>query len=162
MMMNEAPGPINFTMFLTLFGERLQVRRGKLSCQKENLFRTSFFCFSDSDPESSSRQLSSNKEKKLKYHVWTIPCWAGGFFCSLNVLYRVLRRRMTFSDKKIMVFVLKILGMASDWIRIHHQPSSGSGSGFSKMSGSGSLFRKSGYETLRKSTKFCIWRAWGF
>jgi hypothetical protein len=25
MMMNEAPGPINFTMFLTLFGERLQV-----------------------------------------------------------------------------------------------------------------------------------------
>jgi myosin regulatory light chain 12 len=23
-MMNEAPGPINFTMFLTLFGERLQ------------------------------------------------------------------------------------------------------------------------------------------
>lgn len=22
--MNEAPGPINFTMFLTLFGERLQ------------------------------------------------------------------------------------------------------------------------------------------
>ena len=25
-MMGEAPGPINFTMFLTLFGERLQVR----------------------------------------------------------------------------------------------------------------------------------------
>ena len=25
-MMSEAPGPINFTMFLTLFGERLQVR----------------------------------------------------------------------------------------------------------------------------------------
>lgn len=24
-MMNEAPGPINFTMFLTLFGDRLQV-----------------------------------------------------------------------------------------------------------------------------------------
>ena len=24
MMMNDAPGPINFTMFLTLFGERLQ------------------------------------------------------------------------------------------------------------------------------------------
>ena len=24
-MMGEAPGPINFTMFLTLFGERLQV-----------------------------------------------------------------------------------------------------------------------------------------
>ena len=23
--MNEAPGPINFTMFLTMFGERLQV-----------------------------------------------------------------------------------------------------------------------------------------
>lgn len=26
-MMNEAPGPINFTMFLTLFGERLQGKR---------------------------------------------------------------------------------------------------------------------------------------
>ena len=25
-MMGEAPGPINFTMFLTMFGERLQVR----------------------------------------------------------------------------------------------------------------------------------------
>ena len=24
-MMSEAPGPINFTMFLTMFGERLQV-----------------------------------------------------------------------------------------------------------------------------------------
>merc|ERR1719147_402166 len=24
--MNEAPGPINFTMFLTMFGERLQGR----------------------------------------------------------------------------------------------------------------------------------------
>ena len=30
-MMNEAPGPINFTMFLTLFGERLQV---KLPCAR--------------------------------------------------------------------------------------------------------------------------------
>ena len=26
-MMGEAPGPINFTMFLTMFGERLQVSR---------------------------------------------------------------------------------------------------------------------------------------
>ena len=25
-MMGEAPGPINFTMFLTMFGERLQVQ----------------------------------------------------------------------------------------------------------------------------------------
>ncbi len=42
--MNEAPGPINFTMFLTLFGERLQVRRGWETrvVHKENSFRTSF------------------------------------------------------------------------------------------------------------------------
>ena len=30
-MMSEAPGPINFTMFLTLFGERLQVGVGGAS-----------------------------------------------------------------------------------------------------------------------------------
>ena len=28
-MMNEAPGAINFTMFLTLFGERLQGKQHK-------------------------------------------------------------------------------------------------------------------------------------
>ncbi len=31
-MMNEAPGPINFTMFLTLFGERLQGEFKQLLC----------------------------------------------------------------------------------------------------------------------------------
>ena len=30
-MMSEAPGPINFTMFLTLFGERLQVTMALVS-----------------------------------------------------------------------------------------------------------------------------------
>ena len=30
-MMSEAPGPINFTMFLTLFGERLQVAADTLA-----------------------------------------------------------------------------------------------------------------------------------
>lgn len=29
--MNEAPGPINFTMFLTLFGEKLQGKFGQQS-----------------------------------------------------------------------------------------------------------------------------------
>ena len=47
-MMGEAPGPINFTMFLTMFGERLQVRIDKIkSCgctfgetfSKSNQFR---------------------------------------------------------------------------------------------------------------------------
>ena len=32
-MMGEAPGPINFTMFLTMFGERLQVSCGRVSRQ---------------------------------------------------------------------------------------------------------------------------------
>ncbi|CAG0917893.1 unnamed protein product [Notodromas monacha] len=43
-MMNEAPGPINFTMFLTLFGERLQ------GTDPEEVIKNAFACF---DEESS-------------------------------------------------------------------------------------------------------------
>lgn len=38
-MMNEAPGPINFTMFLTLFGERLQ------GTDPEDVIKNAFACF---------------------------------------------------------------------------------------------------------------------
>merc|ERR1719278_1618957 len=38
-MMNEAPGPINFTMFLTLFGERLQ------GTDPEDVIKNAFGCF---------------------------------------------------------------------------------------------------------------------
>ena len=37
-MMNEAPGPINFTMFLTLFGERLQ------GTDPEDVIKNAFRC----------------------------------------------------------------------------------------------------------------------
>merc|ERR1712150_160952 len=37
--MNEAPGPINFTMFLTMFGERLQ------GTDPEEVIKNAFGCF---------------------------------------------------------------------------------------------------------------------
>ncbi|XP_055953989.1 uncharacterized protein LOC129989460 [Argiope bruennichi] len=45
-MMKEAPGPINFTMFLTLFGERLQ------GTDPEDVIKNAFACF---DEENSGR-----------------------------------------------------------------------------------------------------------
>ncbi|PSN44563.1 Myosin regulatory light chain sqh [Blattella germanica] len=40
-MMNEAPGPINFTMFLTLFGEKLQ------GTDPEDVIKNAFGCFDE-------------------------------------------------------------------------------------------------------------------
>jgi len=40
-MMNEAPGQINFTMFLTLFGERLQ------GTDPEDVIKNAFACFDE-------------------------------------------------------------------------------------------------------------------
>merc|ERR1711963_80616 len=40
-MMNQAPGAINFTMFLTLFGERLQ------GTDPEDVIKNAFACFDD-------------------------------------------------------------------------------------------------------------------
>lgn len=40
-MMNDAPGPINFTMFLTLFGEKLQ------GTDPEDVIRNAFACFDE-------------------------------------------------------------------------------------------------------------------
>lgn len=39
--MNDAPGPINFTMFLTLFGEKLQ------GTDPEDVIRNAFACFDE-------------------------------------------------------------------------------------------------------------------
>ncbi len=41
-MIGEAPGPINFTMFLTLFGERLN------GTDPEDVIRNAFACFDES------------------------------------------------------------------------------------------------------------------
>jgi len=42
-MMNEAPGPINFTMFLTLFGDRLQ------GTDPEEVIKNAFGCFDENN-----------------------------------------------------------------------------------------------------------------
>ncbi|MPC21024.1 Myosin regulatory light chain sqh [Portunus trituberculatus] len=42
-MMNEAPGPINFTMFLTLFGDRLQ------GTDPEDVIKNAFGCFDENN-----------------------------------------------------------------------------------------------------------------
>jgi Ca2+-binding EF-hand superfamily protein len=42
-MMNEAPGPINFTMFLTLFGKKLQ------GTDPEDVIRNAFACFDENN-----------------------------------------------------------------------------------------------------------------
>jgi len=39
--MNEAPGPINFTMFLTMFGEKLN------GTDPEDVIKNAFACFDE-------------------------------------------------------------------------------------------------------------------
>lgn len=53
--MNEAPGPINFTMFLTLFGERLQ------GTDPEEVIRNAFACFD----EDNTGQINEEKLREL-------------------------------------------------------------------------------------------------
>lgn len=56
-MMNDAIGPINFTMFLTLFGERLQ------GTDPEDVIKNAFACFDEDNsgfiPEERLRELFS-------------------------------------------------------------------------------------------------------
>merc|ERR1712025_6094 len=54
-MMNEAPGPINFTMFLTLFGERLN------GTDPEDVIKNAFGCFDDE----STGMIPEDKLKEL-------------------------------------------------------------------------------------------------
>lgn len=53
-MMNEAPGPINFTMFLTMFGEKLN------GTDPEDVIRNAFACF---DEEGTGTQKKKSQEK---------------------------------------------------------------------------------------------------
>ncbi|XP_021102529.1 myosin regulatory light polypeptide 9 isoform X3 [Heterocephalus glaber] len=48
-MMSEAPGPINFTMFLTMFGEKLN------GTDPEDVIRNAFACFDEEASECSSK-----------------------------------------------------------------------------------------------------------
>lgn len=53
--MNEAPGPINFTMFLTMFGERLN------GTDPEDVIRNAFACFDEEGSgESACRQRATS------------------------------------------------------------------------------------------------------
>lgn len=54
-MMNEAPGPINFTMFLTLFGEKLQ------GTDPEDVIKNAFACFD----EENTGVLSEDRLREL-------------------------------------------------------------------------------------------------
>lgn len=55
-MMAEAPGPINFTMFLTMFGERLN------GTDPEDVIRNAFACF---DEEGSGESLGMCGDTRL-------------------------------------------------------------------------------------------------
>ena len=61
--MSEAPGPINFTMFLTMFGERLN------GTDPEDVIRNAFACF---DEEGSGKSIN----KKVVYtDHGTVSVW---------------------------------------------------------------------------------------
>lgn len=56
--MAEAPGPINFTMFLTMFGEKLN------GTDPEEVIRNAFACFDD----------ENSGKSKICHHFVTIFC----------------------------------------------------------------------------------------
>lgn len=57
-MMSEAPGPINFTMFLTMFGERLN------GTDPEDVIRNAFACF-DEEGSGESNALHAQGPRAL-------------------------------------------------------------------------------------------------
>ena len=80
-MMNQAPGAINFTMFLTLFGERLQ------GTDPEDVIRNAFACFDEANVGTYYYCLQGRRNKGQKearsdsawaYHLFrysTIFCY---------------------------------------------------------------------------------------
>lgn len=69
-MMNEAPGPINFTMFLTMFGEKLN------GTDPEDVIRNAFACF---DEEGTGKS-------ELIYYITSIGLKVQSSFTLLNSL----------------------------------------------------------------------------
>ena len=55
-MVAEAPGPINFTMFLTMFGEKLN------GTDPEEVIRNAFACFDE----------NNSGERALREHVFSL------------------------------------------------------------------------------------------
>ncbi|CAJ1051583.1 myosin regulatory light polypeptide 9 [Xyrichtys novacula] len=68
-MMSEAPGPINFTMFLTMFGERLN------GTDPEDVIRNAFACFdeegSDEEVDELFREAPIDKKGNFNYAEFT-------------------------------------------------------------------------------------------
>lgn len=58
--MSEAPGPINFTMFLTMFGERLN------GTDPEDVIRNAFACF-DEEGSGKSNALHTEGPRALPF-----------------------------------------------------------------------------------------------
>lgn len=59
-MMSEAPGPINFTMFLTMFGERLN------GTDPEDVIRNAFACF---DEEGSGECVEPRRPLRFRFYL---------------------------------------------------------------------------------------------
>lgn len=70
-MMNEAPGPINFTMFLTMFGEKLN------GTDPEDVIRNAFACF---DEEGTGM---------LNFHrtAFSLPCLQGKEISNISTCF---------------------------------------------------------------------------
>ena len=51
-MVSEAPGPINFTMFLTMFGEKLN------GTDPEDVIRNAFACFDENNSGKSAFEVT--------------------------------------------------------------------------------------------------------
>merc|ERR1711937_550098 len=92
-MMNEAPGPINFTMFLTMFGEKLN------GTDPEDVIKNAVACFDDDNTvnlNTLSLSKSSNTAKrirmrtKLKWSSWsnffTVIC---SFYCVPSLYFLI-------------------------------------------------------------------------
>lgn len=91
--MAEAPGPINFTMFLTMFGERLN------GTDPEDVIRNAFACF---DEEGSGESLAMCEGTRL---VFSAPSLCVS--CILGVIHEDhLRELLTtmgdrFTDEEV-------------------------------------------------------------
>lgn len=64
-MMNEAPGPINFTMFLTMFGEKLN------GTDPEDVIRNAFACFDEEGTGEFNLSVSRRAQSwDLAWRLW--------------------------------------------------------------------------------------------
>ncbi len=104
------------------------------------------------------KQISNGRFEIFKKIVTLLTVTVLFLFTFFNLILDAPRTWRSL-PKKIILFVLKNLGLDPDpdWIRIQQQPRSGYG--FSKIPTSGSRFSESGSETLH-TTHSRRWRKW--